>query len=902
MDSTDHTNQSEDVLARRGQDLQEEGPSIPLKYFQPQGTMQTGIIEAHPYDSNGSIWSECSEILRHSPMPQNQTVYPQNHSTNAGYQLNGYHQQEMSLDQILSLPQNMTFQAQMPLHMDSSLQAEIYSLQHVSLLQCQDDHPTNASHRSNGFYQHEMLFDNCDQLRSQSMTHQAQESLPMNPSLQAASDFLQALLSTPYNGPLTVTESTSRGISEAHEHADANARIKYPNTEITNPSSTTANLPRAGNIVTANPGVDSSNPTLPRRKGNIYAPQLRTDASASSLQHSEVEEPSGSNARKRRRNQITLEEKIAVVKYADMNPDATAIQLGKHFKLCRTTIYGIMSKAKELLAAELLRVPSSLNLCRLQEARFRILEELLVDWVKILWSQQICVPAKKIMAQGMEIYTMLSHFLSVPWEPCSFTSGWLKGFQRRQFRLASDGNEMAKKRFLLATPKNDLKSIRVGQYKMGDIYSCEMTGMNLNLNLPNLAQDKGRDMAICKSELSSVTIVACFNATGSDKREPLVLVRQAGFGILNTKRYHDMVDGTKTEDLINYTFFSWLIEFDSSLVRRTLLMVDEAIWNLLKSDCTDFQSVLKWIVVVKVPMGHAGSSPMSARIAKEFKSRYYFHLIEALNRQAQRVELNDKNRAKLNYLEDYLSLIKLAWEKIHHSTIKCLFQRFLKPIGLPADCSAENGQDFLLPPDNYSNNLFNALRSFFPDAKDTVIQHFVYFDKDTGPSSSLRRGIYRMHRHPDFSNSFRNVGESCESQFKIEACPVCPSINSWFGACANAAAQSRSDPRSLFTTVTIRHRIMDVSNAHSITTEDISSVTTSAIAILTNRGLDIISHNNSFSESTTSPTTTGSTSEHTFTTTLGTTAATGNAIPAEVASTTIVPVAFTVSTSFKQKV
>ncbi|KAF9358597.1 hypothetical protein BGX26_001361 [Mortierella sp. AD094] len=508
------------------------------------------------------------------------------------------------------------------------------------------------------------------------------------------------------------------------------------------------------------PSSSLQNPAIRGRVGTSL-PSSGTSAKASGIQRNSEEADPVSTASKRKRTAISLRDKSEVLNYADQNPDATKIEIANHFRMHRTTVYGILKKGpgiQELLDRATNRPQASLVLdsYRHSESRFLILEELLVIWLKDLKLQWIQVSNKKIMTQAQEIYRMLFDPLQVPLHPCLFTSGWLKGFQKRKSISSRSARGKFGNESPLTAEDNRFASSRVRRYRECDIYSCETTSMHLNFVAPNFLQEKSQDKATGKSDLFSASIVTCFDATGSDKREPLVLVRQGEPLVFETIGYHEMVHNAGVEDLKKLTLIRWLMEFDRTLTRPILLFVDETIWRLLKSDCKDSESYLKLIDVIKVPERHAGSSPMGAGIAKEFKSSYYLHLIGALNRRAERLGGNEKDNGKLDTLEEHLHLIQTAWDTVDSRNIKHLFQKFLEPIGPTADSLASELQ--AIQPSYYSAMLSGQIKYSFPEMSDAVIQYFANLDKDTGPSSFMRSKIQQISHHPDFFRYFKHGG------------------------------------------------------------------------------------------------------------------------------------------------
>ncbi|KAF9342573.1 hypothetical protein BGX34_007968, partial [Mortierella sp. NVP85] len=181
----------------------------------------------------------------------------------------------------------------------------------------------------------------------------------------------------------------------------------------------------------------------------------------------------------------------------------------------------------------------------------------------------------------------------------------------------------------------------LSRYHHNNIYACEMTSMYLSL-APSLLRLRGTQEDThhdtYNTDAFSASVMLCFNANGSDKRDPLVLVRQNVPDVSKVTKgtkYHEMVLGTDGEDLNMPTLLGWLVDFDRTLTRQILLVVDEAIWDILTRDSKEFQSILKMIEIIRAPTAKSKELPLNAGLAKMFKQVYYRRLLEELKSHAE---------------------------------------------------------------------------------------------------------------------------------------------------------------------------------------------------------------------------------------------------------------------------
>ncbi|KAK3828071.1 MAG: hypothetical protein J3Q66DRAFT_409242 [Benniella sp.] len=439
-----------------------------------------------------------------------------------------------------------------------------------------------------------------------------------------------------------------------------------------------------------------------------------------------------------------MEDKIRIM--VEENPGMSKVELAEHLGVPRTTMIIILKNKETLLGhptAGLISDPY-----RKTEARFKILEKVLSIWYMDQSSRHTHVKRTTIMAQAYDIYRMLSGLRAEPLPPCLFTPGWLKGFKKRyRTDLAGIHADIAAVENIVDTCGFMMKTL--SRYHRNDIYACEMTSMYLSL-APSLLRARGTQEdthhETYNTDAFSASVMLCFNANGSDKRDPLVLVRQNVPDISKVTKYHEMVLGTDGEDLNMPTLLGWLVDFDRSLTRPILLVVDEAIWDILTRDSKEFQSILKMIEIIRAPTAKSKELPLNAGLAKMFKEVYYRRLLEVLRSHAE--ASNPKVDLELYSLDDYLSLISEAWERISDEFIGSCFTPFLS-VPQQGQVSMASRLD-----DATSVALCSELKRAFPKAPDSAFQYYKNLEKGTGPSGFLREKIMSMQDHEDFFECF----------------------------------------------------------------------------------------------------------------------------------------------------
>ncbi|KAF9995131.1 hypothetical protein BGZ65_009241, partial [Modicella reniformis] len=211
------------------------------------------------------------------------------------------------------------------------------------------------------------------------------------------------------------------------------------------------------------------------------------------------------------------------------------------------------------------------------------------------------------------------------------------------------------------------------------------------------------------------------------------------------------------EDLKSSVFKDWLVRFNHVQVRPILLVLDQAMWDLLQRDPEDTSEPqqlhkcgrAEWnnILIVKVPKNLATSLPMAAGLVKMFKRNYFRFLSED------------------PFHRNHLLSISRAWHEIQKSTIQHSFEAILDSIRelqqgiMPFQTSIDIKDDKEQIPqligsrtDSEDFDLQQAVQKVYPSAPETVLQYYQTQDNDIGPSSLLRVKILEMQH--DFKDDF----------------------------------------------------------------------------------------------------------------------------------------------------
>ncbi|KAF9110050.1 hypothetical protein BGX27_006842 [Mortierella sp. AM989] len=278
---------------------------------------------------------------------------------------------------------------------------------------------------------------------------------------------------------------------------------------------------------------------------------------------------------KQKRNQISLEKKLELIKYDDMHPEESKTSLAKLFQLPRPTVIGILNQKDKLLEHARKNASRICDLIRIRKSKVPAVEATLRSWLKSLEIQGVRVSDEKIYTQAIEVYRLFSCNQDPPMSPCLFSSTWRTKFlkhHRVDLNLKNSYPTPSER----ITWHNKVILWKLDEIHPDDMYTCDLT-----------------------------------NKGASDDLGGQVL--------------KGMEPNTTPGDLTVANFKEWLHEFDRSVNRDIYLFVNKTIGSYSMG----IQG-LKYLKILVVPNGLSGLMPMSIRLMKEFKANYHKPLITNL--------------------------------------------------------------------------------------------------------------------------------------------------------------------------------------------------------------------------------------------------------------------------------
>ncbi|KAF9114794.1 hypothetical protein BGX27_009828 [Mortierella sp. AM989] len=458
----------------------------------------------------------------------------------------------------------------------------------------------------------------------------------------------------------------------------------------------------------------------------------------------ELEKINENGKRKRIRNSLTLDKKLKIIKYRESNPLESYPDLSKRFGVPRSTLYGIINERNSIQAfvENKPHVGLSHTNSRMTTSRFRILEELLGVWHDDLTSRGIPVSDKKIAVQAFDIHRMFSSLLQSQLPPCQFTSGWCKGFKKR--KCIGQASNPYKASTMDQEGELEALQEQLQKFTSDDIYFWDTTSMFLNIVPTKDHSDHIQNDAIHRMDSFSASMMLIYNASSTDMRPPHVFVRECE-GILDVESDRRLNQEANLDRLLGAPFRASLDEFGANLDREVLVLVDEAIWEYLRTD-TETMHKLRFVSIMRVPRA-AASSLATCGIIKEFKIKYHILLLELWANRT-----HGGNFSKKELLDIYIECAEHAWSLVENTTIN---NRYVELVSLCGQLQKSiPGITRYKSHDNSETDLRHSLESMFPSLSEATLELYSMHDKDTGPSNRMRRHILQMQKNQDFAKCF----------------------------------------------------------------------------------------------------------------------------------------------------
>lgn len=372
-------------------------------------------------------------------------------------------------------------------------------------------------------------------------------------------------------------------------------------------------------------------------------------------------------ASKRRRTEITPQQKQEICVYAQENPVATQNQIASHFNakwdstIKRNTIADILHGKQKWMA----NTEQALHAFRNRGPKFSQLEECLFTWFTQVRQQNGIITDDVLKEKAKKFGTDLG----ISEKEFSYSEGWLRNFKirygikRHTIVGESEGADMR----AVANGRVQLQKI-LENYSPEDIFNFDETGLFFRLQ-PNKTLSTQAVRGVKKAK-DRVTIGLCANATGKIKIKPIVIAKSARPRCFGKK--------FDPNNLVHYRNNSsaWMrtVEFQEflSLLNREMIRKNKKIL-LLVDNCPSHIVPEPEPSNVQVhflpPNTTSHIQPMDAGIIHNFKAYYRKQLVQYY------IHCIDESKPQTIDIKQALYFITGAWKEVAQSTIAGCWNR-----------------------------------------------------------------------------------------------------------------------------------------------------------------------------------------------------------------------------------
>ena len=263
----------------------------------------------------------------------------------------------------------------------------------------------------------------------------------------------------------------------------------------------------------------------------------------------------------RKRKALSVEEKVAIIKkYDEESPTRQQKDIASDLGITGSTLRTILANREKTLAV----VGGSKRL-HLKAGHYEDLERVLLEWFRQARASNLPLSGPLLKEKATEIAGRLGI------DDFAASAGWLDRFRKRHgivYRQISGEAEAVSNAEVTSWAKNTLPLI-LKDYAMDDVYNADKFGLFYKM-LP----DKSfvfKDESCHGGKLSKerLTVLACTNATGSDKRKLLVIGKSRSPRCF--KNIHSLPVNYQAQQRAWMTsdfYISWLKDFDCHFIAK----------------------------------------------------------------------------------------------------------------------------------------------------------------------------------------------------------------------------------------------------------------------------------------------------------------------------------------------
>ena len=376
------------------------------------------------------------------------------------------------------------------------------------------------------------------------------------------------------------------------------------------------------------------------------------------------------NSSSRKRNELTLKQRVEVIDYHKKNPLAGTRKLAEIFSCGRTQVQLILKKKDEIQAEFEANAPESRK--RHRGTQFDEVNEVVYKWYTLARQRNVPVSGPMLQEEARYIAEKLGY------GNFKASNGWLESFKSRhnlkQLTVSGEAADVAEE--TIEAWQERLKVLLKG-YKAEDIWNEDETGCFYRALPEKTLSERKKECRGGKKSKERITVAFFANAAGGMEL-PVVIGKST-----KPRCFKGIKDFKKPAGIPYYSNQkAWMNAeiMDSMLaaLNRRLKMEKRNILLLMdnvSSHLPELKGKFSNIHVVFLPKNTTSKlQPLDAGIIKNFKVHYRRLLLRHTLAKVDESKLNASAIAKSIDILTAIRWIKQAWEKVESKTIKNCFR------------------------------------------------------------------------------------------------------------------------------------------------------------------------------------------------------------------------------------
>lgn len=366
-----------------------------------------------------------------------------------------------------------------------------------------------------------------------------------------------------------------------------------------------------------------------------------------------------------KRNDLTLEQKISVIKQYD-NDNLSQRKLAEKFKCSLGQINGILNETRK---QQLLTEYEKSHGKRRRIVGDAKLDELCRQWLSAAVSKGIPVDGPILQAKAKEFAQRLTI------ESFVASNGWLEKFRKRYnilFKVMS-GEAQGVNQAVVTDYREKIASLCDG-YSPSNIFNCDESGIFWRGLPKKTLVEKGASCTGGKLAKERVSVLFCCNSDGSEKLKPLVIAKSFKprcFRNLDPKKdlpvqWFANKKAWMTSNVFEKFLSDWNVKLISSN-RKVLLFLDNA-------PCHPTENYSNIKLAFFPPNTTARLQPCDQGIIRCFKAHYKSMLLRCILNRMETANTADA-LVKVVTLFDAVRWIVSAWENVNAQIINNCFRK-----------------------------------------------------------------------------------------------------------------------------------------------------------------------------------------------------------------------------------